>query len=168
MAIKVPIRFRGDKSKTGLEAERIFNIAEWQKLQDSVANAHRVIMAKALENFELLPVEWLFMKNLSEDKLENNTLTYISEALSMNLPQATLLCSRMIKKGLIRKKTSQKDRRVKYLHCTRKGQKLLYEGEQSIQHAMRYWLFDLTDIEIEQYVRILKKINGFDIPITFN
>ncbi len=166
MALKVPIRFRGDTSETGLEAERIFNMVNWYILHSRTNNALKIIIARALEGLEITFQEWIVMKSIVDNEQSEVTVSSLAEMFDMNMPQTAVLIKSLIKRNLVRQKVSLKDRRVKYLSCSRRGIKLVYDGDQAIQHAMRYWLFDLTDSEIVTYLDITKKISNFEIPPT--
>lgn len=168
MALKVPIRFRGDQSKSGLEAERIFDLLEWYKLHSRIDASLKIIIARALDSLELEAIEWLIMSKIESDETGEYTASRVAEDFDMNLSQATVLLKSLIKRNILRSKVSLKDRRVKYLQCTRNGKRLVYEGEEALQHAMRYWLFDLSDSEIQEHLIIMKKIRSFDIPQNFS
>lgn len=167
MAIKVPIRFRGDRSDTGLEAERVFDIANWFILHNRTGNAFKLVVARALDDFELSVLEWVILSRIASDETGEYTITKIAEDFDINVPQATVLIKALAKRSLVRQKVSAKDRRVKFLSCSRRGMKLAYDAEQAVQHAMRYWLFDLSDKEIIGYVGAMKKISEFEIPQSF-
>ncbi len=167
MAFKVPIRFRGDQSKSGLEAERVFDMLEWCKLHSRTDASLKIIIARALDSLELDVLEWLVMSRIEHDGSGEYTSTRLAEDFDINLSQATVLLKSLVKRNIVRSKVSLKDRRVKYLQCTRTGKKLVYEGDEAVQHAMRYWLFDLSDKELAEYLRIMKKIHSFDIPQSF-
>ncbi len=163
MAIKVPIRIRGDKSSTGLEAERVFDSVEWFLLYSKNINSLKIIIARSLEEKDLNYIDWLVLKTISTSK-DELTVSEVAFMFDLSFPQTTLLLKKLAKKSLVRQKVSPKDRRVKYLKCTRKGNKLVFEVGEAIQHAMRYWLFDLSDNELKEFHIILKKINSFEIP----
>ncbi len=164
MALKVPIRIKGDQSTTGLEAERIFNTTEWLTLHSRTSSALKILVTRALKSYELGVTEWEFLDTLANDKNGTLTVTQLAQMFDMNTPQATIIVGYLIKRSLVRQKVSVKDRRVRYLSTTRSGRRLAYDANQSIHNAMRYWLFDLSDKEIEQYLTIQKKILEFDIP----
>lgn len=164
MALRVPIRFRGDKSQTGLEAERIFDINNWYSLHARAENALQIVIARALDTFALNVTEWLVLNKISSDETENYTNKLVAEDFDLNVPQATVLIKGLIKKNYIRQKISSKDRRVKYLYGTRSGKKVVYDGDQAVQRAMRYWLFDLSEEELVRYIDTMKRITKFEIP----
>lgn len=160
----MPIRIKGDQSKSGLEAERVFNAVQWITLHNRTGAALNVVIARALKGHQLNVTEWTVLNTLSEDRTGPYTVTKIAGLFDMNKPQATSLVGQLIKRSLVRQKVSARDRRVKHLSVTRTGKKLAYESEQSIQRAMRYWLFDLSDSELDEYIAIKKKVIEFDLP----
>ncbi len=166
MALKVPIRIRGDRSKTGLEAERNFDVVEWYLLHNKTLSSLKLIIARALADKKITFVDWLVVKFISEAQArqEEVTISSLSLKFDFNVPQTTTLVKNLIKLNLIRHKVSKQDRRIKFLYCTRKGNRLVFDSNEVIQHSMRYWLFDLNNREIENYDNITRKINGFDIP----
>jgi DNA-binding MarR family transcriptional regulator len=164
VALKVPIRIKGDVSTTGLEAERLFDATEWLSLHARAESALRVVVARAIKQFGLTVTDWTIINTLANDESGEFTVTRIGEVFDVNTPQAVGLVKDLVKRSLVRQKVSSKDRRVKYLIITRSGKKLAYDAEQSILHAMRYWLFDLSDSEIEQYIAVQRKLIDFDIP----
>lgn len=164
MQLKVPIRIRGDKSQTGLEAERVFDATEWFTLANRFDSALRVVVARALENYQLTVIESVVLSTIAKADDNTYTVTNIAHMFDMNTPQTTVLLAGLVKRNLIKTKTDGRDRRVKLISCTRSGRKVAFESDEHVQHAMRYWLFDLTDAEIEAYQSILKKITSFDLP----
>lgn len=164
MALKVPIRIKGDVSTTGLEAERVFDASEWLLLHSRSDAALKVVIARAVKRFGLTVTDWSILNTLANDETGEYTVTKIADVFDMNTPQAVTLVQDLLKRSFVRQKVSSKDRRVKYLSTTRSGKKLVYDAEQSVVHAMRYWLFDLSDSEISQYLAIKRKILEFDIP----
>ncbi len=168
MALKVPIRFRGDRSKVGLEAERVFDAVNWFLLYGRTSNAFKIVVAKALDNYELSVLEWMIITRIGTNESGDYTITKLADEFDLNVPQSTVLVKGLIARNLVRQKVSAKDRRIKFLSCTRRGAKLVYESDQAVQHAMRYWLFDLSDTEIIKYVETMKKICEFEIPQSFS
>ena len=166
MALKVPIRFKEEDGSGVHEAERIFDMAEWYQLHYRTNNSTALVIARALDSFNLTVKEWAVLNVIASDTEGNLTTTEIANRFDMDVPQATVLLGGLVKKSLLRHKTSTKDRRVKYLSCTREGKRVAFESDQAIQKAMRYWLFDLSDVEIEQYLRVMKKIARFELPVS--
>lgn len=164
MQLKVPIRIRGDKSQSGLEAERVFDAAEWFTLAGRFDSTLKVVVARALEKYTLTVLEWVILSSIAKVEDGTYTATSLAQDFDMNVSQTTVLLAKISKQNLIRLKPDSKDRRVKLIYCTRSGRKMAFESDENVQHAMRYWLFDLSDSEIESYQKILKKIISFEIP----
>lgn len=165
MALRVPIRFKEEDNTSGLEAERIFDMVEWYLLHLRIDSSTQIVIARALDSINLTVLEWVVLCIIAQQEADTLTTTEIAKKFDLNVPQTTVLLNKMAKKSLIRHKTSTKDRRVKYLHCTREGKRVAFESDQAVQKAMRYWLFDLSDAEIEQYLSIVKKIVKFELPV---
>lgn len=164
MALKVPIRFK-EEDNTGVhEAERVFDMEEWYKLHSCSNSTIKLIIARSLDSFALTVKEWVVLIALANDNKGDITASEIAKSFDMDMPQATVLLRKLIDKSLIRQKTNVKDRRVKQLSCTREGKRVAFESDQAVQKSMRYWLFDLSDSEIEKYLEITRKIIKFELP----
>ncbi len=167
--MQLKVRFRELESSSGLEAERQFDVPEWHMLLSRIERVLRVTMARALESYELTVTEWVVLSAVADKKGgDEYTNTKVAEAFDMNVSQATNLISGLVKHGHLKQKVSAKDRRVKFLTCTRSGKRLAYDSNQAMQRAMRYWLFDLSDNEIEQFTSTIKKILTFELPVSIS
>ena len=123
LKVKVPIRFK-EEDNTGVhEAERVFDMAEWYQLHARTNSSTTLVITRALDSFNLTVKEWVVMSILANSDGDLTT-TDIAKMFDMDVPQATVLLNKLAKKSLIRHKTNAKDRRVKYLNCTREGKRV--------------------------------------------
>lgn len=88
------------------------------------------------------------------------TMTVIKELMIEKSPNATRLADKLLDKELIKRRRSESDRRVVYLHITAKGLDLLREID-SINGGMQPEFMErVTAEEAQQVSDILDKLRG--------
>lgn len=63
--------------------------------------------------------------------------------------------------GFLERRTSETDRRVQYLHISAKGEELIKRFEQQRHQMMKTIIHDLTDEELEVWLRFQQKMIAY-------
>ncbi|MEZ0113148.1 DNA-binding MarR family transcriptional regulator [Catenulispora sp. EB89] len=87
-------------------------------------------------------------------------LSQLDAAKELGVDRTTMvaLVDELEDKGLVERHRSPDDRRKNIVELTAQGKKTLAEGERRHQEAEKAFLADLTPIEADLFVRILKKL----------
>jgi DNA-binding MarR family transcriptional regulator len=87
-------------------------------------------------------------------------LSQLDAAKELGVDRTTMvaLIDELEHKGLVERRRSPDDRRKNIVELTARGKETLAEGERRHQEAEKAFLADLTPIEAELFVRILKKL----------
>lgn len=87
-------------------------------------------------------------------------LSQLDAAKELGVDRTTMvaLVDELEDKGLVERRRSPDDRRKNIVELTEKGTKTLAAGERRRRETERTFLADLTPIEAELFVRILKKL----------
>jgi DNA-binding MarR family transcriptional regulator len=82
----------------------------------------------------------------------------LSNNFSLPLSTATGVVDKLVKKGIITRERSEKDRRIVLLQLTRKGAEIAQQVEERNLSVSKTLLESLSKKEQEQFVSIFKKI----------
>ena len=87
-------------------------------------------------------------------------LSQLDAAKELGVDRTTMvaLIDELEDKGLVERRRSPDDRRKNIVELTARGKEILAEGERRHQEAEKAFLADLTPIEADLFVRILKKL----------
>lgn len=87
-------------------------------------------------------------------------LSQLDAAKELGVDRTTMvaLVDELEDKGLVERRRSPDDRRKNIVELTAHGKKTLAEGERRHQETEKAFLADLTPVESELFVRILKKL----------
>ena len=87
-------------------------------------------------------------------------LSQLDAAKELGVDRTTMvaLVDELEDKGLVERRRSPDDRRKNIVELTARGKKTLAEGERRHQEAEKAFLADLTPIEADLFVRILKRL----------
>lgn len=163
MALKVPIRFKEEleKKAKGAEADRLFDILEWFLLNEQMFKDSKEVIKSAVSAYGLGVTDYLVLRFV-ENNDNKTTLSDLSREFNQPMPNMIVATNKLTQSSLIRTKALKQDRRVKIVSCTREGKRVLFEASEQVQRAMRFWLFDLTDKEIEEFIKLSKRIIEFE------
>lgn len=139
-------RFTNDKHR--LAANIVFT-AGWIK-----GSFNEVIRPYGLSSpqFNILRIlrgakDWVNMNEVKERMVEKS-------------PNTTRLCDKLLDKGLIERRRSETDRRVVYLHISKKGLELLEEIDQNDDGSHKAFLDNVSEEEARIVNEILNKLRG--------
>jgi DNA-binding MarR family transcriptional regulator len=113
-------------------------------------------MSRQLESFNVTMMEWLLMGVVCQGPKQGMTMTDAATTLDVTLPQVTALTAGLTKAKLLKQKVSRQDRRSRRLICTTTGKQLLEETEQAANAALREWLSDIPDEQLEAYLKTIE------------
>lgn len=87
-------------------------------------------------------------------------LSQLDAAKELGVDRTTMvaLVDELEDKSLVERRRSPDDRRKNIVELTARGKEILAEGERRHQEAEKAFLADLTPIEADLFVRILKKL----------
>ncbi|KKQ66854.1 MAG: Transcriptional regulator, MarR family [Candidatus Daviesbacteria bacterium GW2011_GWA2_38_24] len=100
--------------------------------------------------------QWFVLKVI--DHLENPRVKDVSEALSMSSSATTQLVEPLVQAGFVLRKEDPKDRRLVQLQLSLKGKKQIAAKKEECIAEMGMIFEGLTDKELEEFVRLHKKI----------
>ena len=112
--------------------------------------------AKALSAGNITVPQMLILNILKQES--HLMMSKIARNLGVTTSAATGLVSRMIKAGLIKRVTDEKDRRVIYIEMSKKG-KAIIDNIQKVRYRMMMNMFSkLTTLERKRYLDTVKKL----------
>ena len=114
---------------------------------------HREVVMQAHANISVAQSEILFAIAKGMTRLRD-----IAEAQNITPSAATQQCKLLEAAGLVYSVESPDDRRQNILSLSDKGQKLLLQQRQVMKTHAREYLNRLSDTEIEDFIRIMKKM----------
>ncbi|HEX7056877.1 MAG TPA: MarR family transcriptional regulator [Bacilli bacterium] len=88
------------------------------------------------------------------------TSSQLAERCNVNRSAITAMTNRLVAKQYIRRVTDATDRRVILLSATELGAKIVAQIEESIRNMILFYLQELEEQEIEQFIGIYEKIAG--------
>lgn len=112
--------------------------------------------AAFLKPYELSTVDWVLLGTLYDTKSNLNS-TEIALMLDVEPPFITEVSRKLIKKDLMEFVKDERDGRVKYLHLSEKGKKLVEEIEPLLQKESKQWFKGAGINEILNYIEVLRK-----------
>ncbi len=99
------------------------------------------------------------ISNYEEIFKQDPTLINIAKTIEISQATVTVLATRLIAKGLVKKTISSADRRVKYLSLTDKGHEYLQSNQKRESKLYAKLSSALGKEDSKHLVRILKKVN---------
>ncbi|MDA2935199.1 MarR family transcriptional regulator [Acidobacteria bacterium AH-259-D05] len=115
-------------------------------------------MSKHLSEFELTISQHSVLASLKANGKEGLALNVLGELLSLSSPNMTNVVDRLEEKGLVVRTDHRRDRRVKIIRLTRKGEEL--EERVFDVHGQRIesMLDHLKEKDLEDIIRLLRKL----------
>ena len=124
--------------------------------QSRADRALRVVIARQLEKFNVTMMEWLLMGVVCHGPKQGITMSDAAATLDVTLPQVTALTAGLTKAKLLKQKISRQDRRSRRLVCTQAGKQLLDETETSANDALKEWLSDVPEDQLQAYLNTIE------------
>jgi DNA-binding MarR family transcriptional regulator len=116
------------------------------------------IITRCISSFEnkITPSQMVIMGVVEESKIV--TIKHIAKELQISSSAATQLVNELVKKGYLKRKTSDTDRREVSIELTEKFKKNITFIKKHIVGNMTILFKDLSDNELRQYLEVNKKI----------
>ena len=133
-----------------------------QKLEELQKRLHKMKKENIVEDKFLHSGEFTIMKLIANYQMrtdKNPTSIILSNKLEISQATITTLTDRLIKKGLITKETSPKDKRVKELALTDKGKEFLEFNYQKKLKVLKTMTEGLGQEDTTKLIDIVDKIN---------
>lgn len=127
-------------------------IASLHLIRNRLAELNRPVFQK----FDLTPTQWQIIRCIAHHQLYHQKL--IAEHLGISKGAVAQQVDELIQKGLLEKHPDPADRRKQLLRLTDKTKKLKSEMYRLMTDNLTEIFKDLTDEELTELVRILKKI----------
>ncbi len=102
--------------------------------------------------------QWFVLRVVEHFKKRN--IKDIAEALEMSSSAATQLVDGLVQKGYVLRQENPEDRRLVQLELSPKGKKHIAASKEKRIHEMAEIFDALTDQELKEFVRLLKKITS--------
>lgn len=105
--------------------------------------------------FDLTPVQYAALAAISVNPgLDQVTLAGV---IAYDRTTITGVVDRLVQKGLVVRRASQRDRRARALHITEAGETTLRAITPAVEQAQRIMLRGLTGTEAAEFMRLLRK-----------
>ena len=115
-------------------------------------------LLELLKKFDLTPPQFralIIIKKHSKTNMKN-----IVNKMHRKPPTATGIIDRVVKKGLVRRYGSKKDRRVVNAELTEKGEKLVKEIHKKALSQLKEDIESFDNVEIDQLINLLNKFQS--------
>lgn len=108
------------------------------------------------EPFQLRRIDFTILMLIASNP--NVTQRQMSLALDVAAPRLTLVCDKLVERGLISRTRSEDDRRKQYLALTRKGADLVRKTDRIADRMEQELLGHFTDLERALLFQLLEKV----------
>jgi len=117
---------------------------------------------RVLEPLELEPGEFALLRAVAaSDGQPQNAL---AERLNISPSWMVAIVDELEKRGLLERRPHARDRRIRNLHLTAEGKKLLRQAERRAQQFDRQVTDSLTEAELQQLLDLLQRVGaGLDV-----
>lgn len=125
------------------------------------SKAYRVLnqeTAKVLEPYKISPIDWAILGLIYDNQKTGLRFSGLAKELGVEAPFITERSIVLQKLGLITQTTDEKDKRVKYLSLTSKGNDLVPTVDKLLIKAMRPLLDKTTIADLRGYKHVLESI----------
>jgi len=117
----------------------------------------RMIVLKFTKNYQHLPPAQIFALLLMADVRQLKFSQFVKQ-LNVSAPTASVIVSRLVKQGMIKRLADMSDKRAVTVALTARGMKAAREIKKSIQKQWCLILEVLTVRECQEYLAIVRKI----------
>lgn len=105
--------------------------------------------------------EFFFLQRIHELSCEGEVrVSRLRDAMSMTMPAVSQFLRILEDKGLIRRETASKDRRVTLVTVTEKGYTVLKESQKQFNQMLDRLIEQYGPDELEQLIHMLKRLSG--------
>jgi DNA-binding MarR family transcriptional regulator len=117
---------------------------------------------QVLGPLELEPGEFALLRAVSANEGESQNA--LAERLHISPSWMVAIVDELERRGLLERRPHARDRRVRNLHLTAAGKKLLRQAERKAQQFDRQVTDPLTDAELQQLLELLQRVaTGLDL-----
>ncbi len=117
---------------------------------------HRIEDILESQGIDLSRMQFVILKKIEQNEgINQNELAWF---VKRNKSSLTRMVDTVIRKGFIQKKTSKTDKRANCLYLTEKGRSVVNQATPHFRAMAKLIEKGLTDEEIDQTIKILKKI----------
>lgn len=134
------------------------NMYEACLLHARADRAMRGVVAHQLEGFKVTMMEWLLLGVVCAGPDKGLSMSGVAKELDVTLPQVTALVTSLVKLRLVKQKTQSHDRRSRHVIATQRGRLMLLDMETQIAKAMREWLEDIPQDELDTYFHVVRHL----------
>lgn len=127
--------------------------------------AFRVVVARQLEKYDLTMMEWLLLATVDEAPTKGIAMSGVAGRLDVTLPQITALANELVQKKFVKQTVNAKDRRSRYLTITKSGNRTTQDVNVSVKTAMKDWLGDLPEEQLDCFVKTVKTVAEDKAPL---
>ena len=123
---------------------------------------HTAIFAREIGSHSLTPIMFSVLSALSQ--IGPSDQTTLAAAVEIDKTNMADVLERLKKRGLIRRRTSTKDRRVRMATLTDEGHALLAEVDAAAERAHHATLDGLSEDERDLFLTLMKRIVAHNTP----
>lgn len=124
----------------------------------------RLVVSRELEPFNITMMQWLLLVTVSKGPNAGMRMTELSEQLDVTMPQITALMNDLVEQKLTKQKINSTDRRSRRLSITSTGKRRLDEIDGSVDKALRKWLKQIPEADLNGYFATLQKMETIELP----
>jgi len=131
------------------------NVLELESILRSVSILLKKRLIAILKEFEITPSQFralIILKKKNKTKMK-----HLVKKMHRKPPTATGIIDRLVKKGLVQRSGSKKDRRIVNVELTNKGQKLVEKIREKSLEKLQDDIEGFSENEINQFIDLLKK-----------
>lgn len=129
-------------------------------LQTQLYRSVRELMKLNLKQHQLNFTDWFVLAHICRGPMNGYEMTEVSQALSIAMPQLTVISQRLVDRKFIRQKQSVKDARKRTIRCTSAGKTLCETIELDLDAATMEWLSNLSSDQQAAYFSLLRTLEN--------
>lgn len=125
-------------------------------LQAKAYRALRYYIAAYLKSYKLTTMEWTLLGHISDGSSGGIKSTDLAESFGVEMSLMTNTINQLGKQGLVRRKSDQKDKRVRNIKITKKGSALVEEIEKKLSVSLEDWMKGVNPEAFSHYAEVLR------------
>ena len=145
----------GDALPGGLDHGRMQKLLGYNLAQAAIPSL-KIFNKRIGEPFQLRRIDFTILMLVASNP--NVTQRQMSLALDVSAPRLTLVCDKLVERGLITRTRSEEDRRKQTIALTRKGVALVRKAERIADGMESELLGHLSESERAQLFQLLEKV----------
>ncbi|MBN2027137.1 MAG: MarR family transcriptional regulator [Actinobacteria bacterium] len=121
-----------------------------------IARSRHLLFRNLLSRYGVTLQQWHLLLHMKTR--EKVRVTDLSEMMLVSKPTASRMLNTLCEKGLARKKTDSKDRRLVYVEITSKGKKVVEDAHAKQREMVSKVLAQMDEDETQVFLRTMEKI----------